>query len=210
MLPPNFPLTNPDVLKATIASNGENLIAGLENLAADLARGHGELAIRQSADSFTVGENIATAPGKVMFRNDLMELIQYSPTTETVHERPLLIFPPWINKFYILDLRPENSFVRWLVARGYTVFLVSWINPDEGAAQNGFEEYMRQGIFAALDAVDQTTGVADPNCVGYCIGGTLLAATLAYMAQKRIRVSTLPLSGRHRPISPRPEIFPCL
>jgi polyhydroxyalkanoate synthase len=192
--PTNFPLTNPDVLKATIASNGENLIAGLENLAADLARGHGELTIRQSADAFTVGENIATAPGKVVFRNDLMELIQYSPTTETVYERPLLIFPPWINKFYILDLRPENSFVRWLVARGYTVFLVSWINPDEGAAQNGFEEYMRRGIFAALDAVEQATGVADPNCVGYCIGGTLLAATLAFMAQThdtRIHSATL-------------------
>jgi polyhydroxyalkanoate synthase subunit PhaC len=183
--PTNFPLTNPEVLKATIASNGENLIAGMENLAADLARGQGELSIRQSADSFVIGENIATAPGKVVFRNDLMELIQYSPATETVHERPLLIFPPWINKFYIIDLRPENSFVRWLVSRGYTVFLVSWVNPDASAAQKGFEEYMRGGIFAALDAVKEATGVSDPNCVGYCIGGTLLAATLAYMAQKQ-------------------------
>jgi polyhydroxyalkanoate synthase len=183
--PTNFPLTNPQVLKATIASNGENLIQGMENLAADLARGQGELAIRQSADGFVIGENIATAPGKVMFRNGLIELIQYAPATETVHARPLLIFPPWINKFYIIDLRPENSFVRWLVSRGYTVFLVSWVNPDARAAQKGFEDYMREGVFAALEAVKAATGVEDPNCVGYCIGGTLLAATLAYMAAKK-------------------------
>jgi polyhydroxyalkanoate synthase len=182
--PTNFPLTNPEVLKATIASNGENLVKGLDNLLADIERGHGELSIRQSADGFVIGENIATAPGKVVFRNEIMELLQYSPVTDEVHERPLLIFPPWINKYYILDLRPENSFVRWLVARGYTVFLVSWVNPDARLARAGFEDYMRQGIFAALDAVEQATGVKDPNCVGYCIGGTLLAATLAYMAAK--------------------------
>jgi polyhydroxyalkanoate synthase len=183
--PTNFPFTNPDVLKATIASNGENLLKGLENLATDLGRVPGEFSIRQSADGFVIGENVATAPGKVVFRNALIELIQYSPSTETVHERPLLIFPPWINKFYIIDLRPENSFVRWLVAQGYTVFLVSWVNPDESAAQKGFDEYMREGVFAALDAVEKATGVKDPNCVGYCIGGTLLAATLAHMAQKK-------------------------
>ncbi len=183
--PTNFPLTNPDVLKATLASNGENLLKGLENLASDIARGQGELSIRRSADGFVIGENVATAPGKVVFRNGLMELIQYAPATETVHERPLLIFPPWINKFYIIDLRPENSFVRWLVSRGYTVFLVSWVNPDATAAQKGFEEYMREGVFAALEAVEKATGVKDPNCVGYCIGGTLLAATLAWMAQKK-------------------------
>jgi len=182
--PTNFPLTNPDVLKATLASNGENLLKGLENLASDIARGQGELSIRRSADGFVIGENVATAPGKVVFRNGLMELIQYAPATETVHERPLLIFPPWINKFYIIDMRPENSFVRWLVSRGYTVFLVSWVNPDATAAQKGFEEYMREGVFAALEAVEKATGVKDPNCVGYCIGGTLLAATLAWMAQK--------------------------
>ncbi len=142
-------------------------------------------AIRQSADGFVIGENIATAPGKVVFRNALIELIQYAPTTETVHERPLLIFPPWINKFYIIDLRPENSFVRWLVGQGYTVFLVSWVNPDASAAQKGFEDYMRDGVFAALEAVEKATGVRDPNCVGCCIGGTLLAAALAYMAQKK-------------------------
>ena len=182
--PTNFPITNPEVLRATIASNGENLVKGLDNLLADVERGQGELSIRQSADGFVIGENIATAPGKVVFRNEIMELLQYDPVTDEVHERPLLIFPPWINKFYIIDLRPENSFVRWLTAQGYTVFLVSWANPDSRLAQKGFEDYMRQGIFAALDAVEAATGVKDPNCVGYCIGGTLLAATLAYMAQK--------------------------
>jgi len=184
MAPTNFPLTNPEVLKATLSSNGENLVKGLDNLLADIERGQGELSIRQSADGFTVGENIATAPGKVVFRNQIMELLQYSPTTDEVYERPLLIFPPWINKFYIIDLRPENSMVRWLVGQGYTVFLVSWVNPDARLAQKGFEDYMRDGVFAALDAVEKATGVKDPNCVGYCIGGTLLAATLAYMAAK--------------------------
>ena len=182
--PTNFPFTNPEVVRATLSSNGENLVKGLNNLLADIERGQGELSIRQSADGFVLGENIATAPGKVVFRNELMELLQFNPTTEQVHERPLLIFPPWINKYYILDLRPENSFIRWLVGQGYTVFVVSWINPDRRQAQYGFEDYMREGIFAALDAVKDATGVEDPNCVGYCIGGTLLAATLAYMAAK--------------------------
>jgi len=185
LAPTNFPLTNPDVLKATVASNGENLVKGLDNLLADIERGHGELSIRQQSGDFAIGENVATAPGKVVFRNEIMELLQYSPTTDEVYERPLLIFPPWINKYYIIDLRPENSFVRWLVSRGYTVFLVSWVNPDADMADKGFEDYMQGGIFAALDAVEKATGVRDPNCVGYCIGGTLLAATLAYMAAKK-------------------------
>jgi polyhydroxyalkanoate synthase len=184
LAPTNFPLTNPEVLRATIASNGENLVNGLNNLLADIERGQGELSIRRSADGFEIGKNIAVTPGKVVYRNETMELIQYAPATAKVHERPLLIFPPWINKFYIIDLRPENSFVRWLVDQGYTVFLVSWVNPDARAAAKGFEEYMREGIFAALEAVEKATGVRDPNCVGYCIGGTLLAATLAYMAAK--------------------------
>jgi len=183
--PTNFPLTNPEVMRATLATNGENLVKGLSNLIADIERGRGELAIRQSADGFVIGENIATAPGKVVFRNRLIELLQYNPTTTEVYQRPLLIFPPWINKFYILDLRPENSFIRWLVDQGYTVFVVSWANPDSELAQMGFEDYMREGIFAALDAVKDATGIEDPNCVGYCIGGTLLAATLAYMAVKK-------------------------
>jgi polyhydroxyalkanoate synthase len=182
LAPTNFLLTNPEVVRATLQSNGENLVKGLDNLLADLERGRGEFSIRQSADGFVLGENIATAPGKVIFRNELIELLQFDPSTEQVHERPLLIFPPWINKFYILDLRAENSFIRWLVGQGYTVFVVSWTNPDSRLAEKDFEDYMRDGIFAALDAVRDATGVSDPNCVGYCIGGTLLAATLAYLA----------------------------
>jgi polyhydroxyalkanoate synthase len=180
--PTNFVLTNPEVLRATMQSNGENLVKGLDNLLDDLDRGHGQLSIRQSSDAFTIGKNIAVSPGKVIFRNELLELLQYDPHTEKVYERPLLIFPPWINKFYILDLRPENSFIKWLTEQGYTVFVASWVNPDKRQALKGFEDYMRSGIFAALDAVEQATGVRDPNVVGYCIGGTLLAATLAYMA----------------------------
>ena len=183
--PTNFALTNPEVMRATLQSNGENLVKGLDNLLADIERGKGELSIRRSADGFVLGENIATAPGKVVFRNGLIELLQFDPVTSQVYERPLLIFPPWINKYYIIDLRAENSFIRWLTAQGYTVFVVSWANPDSKAAQKGFEDYMRDGIFAALDAVKDATGVEDPNCVGYCIGGTLLAATLAYMAAKK-------------------------
>ena len=184
LAPTNFVFTNPEVLRTTLQSNGENLVKGLENLLDDFDRGDGQLAIRQSADAFTPGKNIAITPGKVVFRNELFELLQYEPTTGEVYERPLLIFPPWINKFYILDLRPENSFIKWLVGRGYTVFVVSWVNPDKRLAQKTFEDYMRSGIFAALDAVEQATGVRDPNVVGYCIGGTLLGATLAHMAAK--------------------------
>ncbi len=164
------------------ATPGENLVKGLDNLLDDLDRGGGQLSIRQSADAFRIGENIATAPGKVVFRNALIELLQFDPTTEKVYERPLLIFPPWINKFYILDLRPENSFIRWAVDQGYTVFIASWVNPDRKLAQKTFEDYMREGIFAALDAVRDATGVEKVNTIGYCIGGTLLSATLAYMA----------------------------
>jgi polyhydroxyalkanoate synthase len=182
--PTNFVLTNPEVLRATLKSNGENLVRGLNNLLEDLDRGRGQLAIRQSTDVFKVGENIATSPGKVVYRNALIELLQYAPSTKDVYERPLLIFPPWINKFYILDLRPENSFIRWAVAQGYTVFVASWVNPDSRLAKKTFENYMREGIFAALEAVEQATGVRDPNVIGYCIGGTLLASTLAYMAAK--------------------------
>ena len=191
--PTNFVLTNPEVLRTTLQSNGENLVKGLNNLLDDLERGEGQLAIRQTTDVFKVGENIATAPGKVIFRNDLLELLQFDPSTDEVYERPLLIFPPWINKYYILDLRPENSFVRWAVAQGYTVFVASWVNPDPALAKKTFEDYMREGIFAALDAVEKATGVADPNVIGYCIGGTLLSATLAYMAarnDKRIHSAT--------------------
>src|ERR1700733_5486202 len=182
--PTNFVLTNPEVLRATLQSNGENLVKGLNNLLEDLDRGEGQLSIRLSADAFTVGENIATAPGKVVFRNELIELLQFEPSTKDVYQIPLLIFPPWINKFYILDLRPENSFIRWAVAQGYTVFVASWVNPDKRLAKKTFEDYMRQGIFEGLDAVRQATGVEKVNTIGYCIGGTLLSATLAYMAAK--------------------------
>jgi polyhydroxyalkanoate synthase len=182
--PTNFVLTNPEVLRATLQSNGENLIKGLNNLLQDLERGGGQLSIRQSADAFKIGENIATAPGKVVFRNELIELLQFDPVTKDVYKTPLLIFPPWINKFYILDLKPENSFIRWAAAQGYTVFVVSWVNPDKKLAKKTFEDYMRDGIFAALDAVEQATGEKKVNAIGYCIGGTLLSATLAFMAAK--------------------------
>ncbi|HYK80582.1 MAG TPA: class I poly(R)-hydroxyalkanoic acid synthase [Micropepsaceae bacterium] len=180
--PSNFVLTNPEVLRETLRSNGENLVRGLDNLLFDLERGQGQLSIRQTTDNFVVGRDIATTPGKVMFRNDLFELLQYNPTTKSAYETPLLIFPPWINKFYILDLQPKNSFVKWAVDQGYTVFIVSWVNPDSSLAEKSFEDYMREGIFAALDAVEKATGQRQVNTVGYCIAGTLLAATLAYIA----------------------------
>jgi len=181
--PTNFPLTNPQVLRTTFETNGENLVKGLENLLEDLERGEGSLSITQTDMSkFTVGENIATTPGKVVFRNDLIELLQYSPSTDEVYERPLLIFPPWINKFYILDLRQDNSFIKWATERGYTVFVVSWVNPDPKLARKTFDDYMQQGVLGALDAVEQATGAKEVNAIGYCIGGTLLSASLAYMA----------------------------
>jgi poly[(R)-3-hydroxyalkanoate] polymerase subunit PhaC len=180
--PSNFVLTNPEVLRETLKSNGENLVKGLDNLLADLDRGQGQLSIRQTTDNFLVGRDIATTPGKVVFRNALFELLQYSPVSETAYETPLLIFPPWINKFYILDLQPKNSFVKWAVERGYTVFIVSWVNPDASLANKDFNDYMREGIFAALDAVEKATGQKEVNCIGYCIAGTLLSATLAYIA----------------------------
>ncbi|WP_027284337.1 PHA/PHB synthase family protein [Rubritepida flocculans] len=186
MSPANFVLTNPEVLRRTAETGGTNLLKGLSNLLADLERGKGRLRIRMTDDSkFKVGENIAVTPGKVVFQNDLMQLIQYNPTTETVLKRPLVIFPPWINKFYILDLRPKNSFIRWAVEQGHTVFCVSWVNPDERLAQKGFDDYMKEGVLAALDAIELATGERAVNAIGYCLGGTLLATTLAYMAAKR-------------------------
>ncbi|MDX2234208.1 MAG: class I poly(R)-hydroxyalkanoic acid synthase [Hyphomonadaceae bacterium] len=186
--PSNFLLTNPAALRATLESRGENLLRGVEHLREDLQRGHGALAIRQTdLNAFTIGVNIATTPGKVIFRNRLIELIQYTPTTDTVFKTPLLIFPPWINKFYIMDLQPKNSMIRWLVSQGHTVFVASWVNPDAELAELGFEDYMREGVFAAVDAVQQAADVQRMNTVGYCIGGTLLATTLAYMAKKNDR-----------------------
>ncbi len=192
--PSNFLLTNPEVLRRTGETGGENLVRGLNNLLADLERGKGNLQIRMTDyEAFKVGENIATTPGQVVFQNDLMQLIQFTPTTETVLKRPLLITPPWINKYYILDLRPKNSFIRWAVAQGHTVFVISWVNPDERLAEKSFADYMRDGPLAALDAIERATGEREINTVGYCIGGTLTACTLAWMAARkdnRIRSAT--------------------
>lgn len=183
--PTNFALTNPEVLRLTLASNGENLVEGLDNLAEDIAMSDGELRIRQTdLDAFEVGRNIAVTPGKVVFQNDLMQLIQYEPTMEKVYERPVVIVPPWINKYYILDLNPQKSFIRWAVAQGLTVFVVSWVNPDERLAMTSFADYMYEGVLASLAAIEQATGTREVNAIGYCIGGTLLGATLAYMAAK--------------------------
>ena len=182
MSPSNFLLTNPEVLRKTAETGGENLLRGLNNLLSDLERGRGKLTIKMTdLDAFKLGENIAVSPGKVVFENELMQLIQYSPTTETVLKRPLLIGPPWINKFYILDLRPKNSLVRWAVSQGHTVFVISWVNPDERLSAKSFDDYMSEGYLAALDAIEKATGEREVNAIGYCLGGTLLASTLAYM-----------------------------
>jgi polyhydroxyalkanoate synthase len=194
MSPSNFLLTNPEVLRRTAETGGENLLRGLNNLLSDLERGHGKLAIKMTdLDAFKLGENIGVTPGKVVYQNELMQLIQYTPTTPNVLKRPLLILPPWINKFYILDLRPKNSLVRWCVSQGHTVFMVSWVNPDERLADRGFEDYMTEGVFAALDAIEQVTGETEVNAIGYCLGGTLLATTLAWMkaqGDNRIKSAT--------------------
>ena len=185
MAPSNFAVTNPEVLRETIESGGENLVKGLENLLSDMERGGGKLDIKMTdPDAFEVGGNVATTPGHVVFQNELMQLIQYSPTTPDVMKRPLLIVPPWINKFYILDLRAKNSFIKWAVDQGITVFIISWVNPDERLAQKSFDDYLLEGPLAALDAIEQETGEKEINAIGYCIGGTLMASTLAYMQAK--------------------------
>lgn len=182
MAPSNFVMTNPEVLRTTLETGGENLIDGLQNMLDDLERGQGNLSIRMTdLDAFKLGQNIAVTPGKVVYQNDLMQLIQYAPTTDEVARRPLLIIPPWINKYYILDLRPDNSFIRWAVDQGLTVFVISWVNPDEALAARSFEDYMDLGPLAALDAIERATGEKEANVIGYCLGGTLLASTLAYM-----------------------------
>ena len=181
--PSNFVPTNPELIRETLKENGANLVRGMQMLVEDIEAGHGEIKIRQTDPSkFEVGVNIADTPGKVVFRNELIELMQYEPATETVLKRPLLIVPPWINKFYILDLNRDKSFIRWAVAQGLTVFCISWINPDERHAGKGFAEYMREGVFAALVAVREATRERKVTTIGYCVGGTLLATALAYMA----------------------------
>ena len=183
--PSNFPLTNPVVMRETFQSSGQNLVQGMTNLAHDLERSGSLLNISQTdVEAFEVGRNVATAPGKVVFQNDIIQLIQYAPSTESVYARPLLIVPPWINKFYILDLGPQKSFIRFAVSKGFTVFVVSWVNPDERLAHKTFENYMNEGILAATDAVKRETGADQVNVIGYCVGGTLLGTTLAYLAAR--------------------------
>ena len=186
MSPNNFFGTNPDALEKAMETEGESLILGLENLISDLEANDGELLVRLAdEDAFSVGGNIATTPGKVVFRNRMFELIQYTPTTEKVHEIPLLIFPPWINKFYILDLKEKNSLIKWTVDQGYTVFVVSWINPDENYADVGMEEYIEEGYLTAIDQVKQIAGVKSLNAVGYCIAGTTLSLTLSLLKKRK-------------------------
>ncbi|KQR53099.1 poly(R)-hydroxyalkanoic acid synthase [Brevundimonas sp. Leaf168] len=192
--PSNFLASNPVALKALAETSGESLVKGMQNFAADLERGGGSLRISQADyGKFVVGENLATAPGQVVWRDELFELIQYAPSTESQHEIPLLIFPPWINKFYIMDLQPANSLIRWLSAQGFTVFVCSWVNPDKDKAGFGFDDYLEKGIYRAVEKTLEQAGTKQLNAVGYCIGGTLLGAGLAHMAakgDKRIAAAT--------------------
>ena len=183
--PSNFLATNPEVLTATLESGGQNLLRGLENLLVDLERGNGRLSITMTdLKAFRLSENIATTPGKIVYQNELMQLIQYRPSTQEVRRRPLLIVPPWINKFYVLDLQPKNSFIKWAVDQGHTLFVISWVNPDQKLAEKSFENYMLEGPLAALAAIESATGERNVNTIGYCLGGTLLASTAAYLAAK--------------------------
>ena len=184
--PTNFVLTNPEVLNETMKTGGENLVRGLENLIEDMERGDGELKISTTSyDKFELGKNIAITEGRVVYQNDLMQLIQYTPNTEKTFATPLLIIPPWINKYYILDLKPENSFIAWAVEQGHTVFAISWVNPGPKLAQKRFEDYMDEGILDALDQMEDITGEKQSNVVGYCLGGTLLSCTLSYLTAKK-------------------------
>ena len=187
--PSNFVLTNPEVLRETMKSNADNLARGMQMFAEDIEAGRGTLRIRQSAANLEVGRDMAVTPGKVIYQNELMQLIQYEPTTPTVLRTPLLIVPPWINKYYILDLGPEKSYVKWCVDQGITVFVISWVNPDRTLGERTFADYMKQGPLAAMDVIEQVTGELKVHTAGYCVGGTLLASTLAWLAEKR-RVRT--------------------
>ena len=183
LAPTNFVLTNPELLRETLSSNGENLVRGMHMLAEDIKAGGGDLRIRQSSTGdFRLGENLATTPGKVIHQNELCQVIRYDAMTENVLARPLLIVPPWINKFYVLDLTPEKSFIRWCVEQGHTVFVISWVNPDKRLARKSFEHYMKSGVIEAVDVALKATGADGVNAVGYCVGGTILSVSLAYMA----------------------------
>jgi polyhydroxyalkanoate synthase len=186
--PSNFVLTNPELLRETLTSNAENLVRGMHMLADDVEAGGGDLRIRQSDSSmFAVGRNLAVTPGKVIFQNEIMQLLQYAPTTPTVLKKPLLIIPPWINKFYVLDLTPEKSFIKWCVDQGITVFCISWVNPDAHLAKKSWEDYVREGPLAALAAIKDATGEDQVHAIGYCVGGTMMAVALAAMAAKQDR-----------------------
>lgn len=195
MAPTNFLGTNPDALERAVETDGESLVRGMENLVADIEANTGELLVTLADKrAFRVGENLATTPGTVVFRNHLIELIQYAPSTETVHQVPLILFPPWINKFYVLDLKPANSLIKWIVDQGFTLFVVSWVNPDASYAGTGMDDYIRDGYLAAIAAVRDLTGVPQVNAVGYCIAGTTLSLTLAYLAKtgdKSVRSASL-------------------
>ncbi|THD84618.1 class I poly(R)-hydroxyalkanoic acid synthase [Aliigemmobacter aestuarii] len=195
MSPTNFLGTNPDALEKAIATDGESLVQGLENLVRDIESNQGELLVTLAdKEAFRVGQNIATTPGAVVYRNKMFELIQYAPTTETVHKTPLLIFPPWINKFYILDLKPQNSLIKWIVDQGFTLFVVSWVNPDASYADVGMDDYIRDGFMQAMVEVRRITGEEQINCVGYCIAGTTLSLTLAHLlnhGDKSVKSATL-------------------
>ena len=194
MSPSNVFAMNPEVMQTTMDENGANVVRGMKQMLKDMKRGDGDLLISQTdMQAFEVGKNIAVTPGKVVYQNDLIQLIQYEPTTEKVHARPLLIAPPWINKFYILDLNEQKSFIRWIVAQGYTVFVISWVNPTPGGVERDFEDYISEGFYKAVDAALEETGQKSVNAVGYCIGGTMLSCALAHMAQhgdKRVNSAT--------------------
>ncbi|WP_072389965.1 class I poly(R)-hydroxyalkanoic acid synthase [Hyphomicrobium sp. CS1GBMeth3] len=183
--PSNFPMTNPEVVRETFATNARNLVQGMAHLARDMEKSGDLLKISQTdTEAFEVGHNLATTPGKIVFENEIFQLIQYAPTTDKVREVPVLVVPPWINKYYILDLTPPKSFLKFAVDQGFTVFVVSWVNPDERLAHKSFEDYMLEGVLTAADAVSRETGVERCNIVGYCVGGTLVGATLAYLAAR--------------------------
>src|ERR1700730_13827065 len=186
LAPSNFVLTNPELIRTTLASNADNLVRGMKMLAEDIESGKGQLRIRQSDPAnLAVGVNMATTPGKVIFQNEVMQLIQYEPSTEQVLRTPLLVVPPWINKFYILDLKPEKSYIKWCIDQGITVFVISWVNPDKSLGGKTFEDYMKKGPLAAMDVIERATGELKVHTMGYCVGGTLLASTLAWLAGKR-------------------------
>ncbi|MCT4657203.1 MAG: class I poly(R)-hydroxyalkanoic acid synthase [Cohaesibacter sp.] len=186
LAPSNYLMTNPELLKETMANDGENLVRGMKMLAEDIAAGDGDLIIRQSSnDQFELGKNIAVTPGKVIAQSDVCQIIQYEATTKEVYKTPLLIVPPWINKFYILDLNEKKSFIKWCVDQGHSVFVISWVNPDASLRDKGFDSYIKEGVIFGLDSVAKATGEKKAHTIGYCVGGTLLSSSLAYMAAKR-------------------------